>query len=394
MKKWHRIAALAMLMCLLTGCTTSATESTGSQDVRLFAASVGKGDALLICVDDYTCLIDAGKAYARGKVLAAMRYMGVERLDAVFVTHTDDDHCGGLDWLAQSDIEVDAWYASAMFVEVKEKKHPVVKAAAVRGQGVTWLKSGDQVPLGNTGAMFDVLAPAVLNTEKDDNNSLVMMLETDQGRMLFTGDMELEQEAVLLDGGFDLRCDVLKVANHADDDTTSDVFARTVDAQVAIISTDSYEKPGTPDPGVVARVQATGAQCWVTQDATLGVEVVLTDGTATAAYMNIEAPQAPDILVSEVVAGDDIIVVESKAEVDQDLTGWYLYSEKGEELYAFPDGYVLASGQRVIVGTQSSEKERFDLLWDDKKIIHKSKQDYIILYDDEGRMVSSLSNGY
>jgi len=387
-----RLMILFLLIMLLISCGSMA-ETYGGQDVTLFAANVGKGDALIVRVDDYACLIDAGKTYARGKVLTALEYMGVDRLNAVFLTHTDDDHGEGLEWLAESDIPVDAWYASAMFTEVKENKHDAVQAAKERGRKVVWLQRGDQVPLGNTGAVFNVLGPSVLNQDKDDNNSLIMMLETAQGRMLLTGDMELEQEAVLLSKNDDLSCAVLKVPNHADNDTTSDRLTRAASAQVAVISTDSYEKPGTPDPGVLRRLQAAGTACHVTQDAELGIKVVLTGGQANVTMISAAEPVNRDVVLSEVVPGDDIIVLRNNGAAVS-LSGWYLYSDKGEELFAFPDGAVIDAGASLIIGTKTSESERFDFLWDEKKVIHQSKADAIVLYDGYGRRVDAMGNGF
>lgn len=388
-----RLICLFLLLILtLSGCGMAA-ETYGDQQVTLFAVSVGKGDALLVRVEDYVCLIDAGRTYARGKVLAAMEYMGIERLDAVFLTHTDKDHGEGLQWLAESDIPVETWYASAMYVEVKEKKHDAFKAAKIRGQEVVWLKRDDQVPLGDTGAVFNVLAPSQLNQDKDDNNSLVMMLETEQGRMLFTGDMELEQEAQLLAQNDDLSCAVLKVANHADDDTTSDRLVRAARAKIAVISTDSYEKPGTPDSGVLSRLRAAGTECYVTQDAELGIRISLETGKATVEMVDISQPVNCDIMISEVVPGDDIIVLQNKGDAIG-LGGWYLYSDKGGEMYVFPENCVLEDGASVVIGTNTSENESFDLLWDDKKVIHTSKSDTIILYDNYGRKVDAMGNGY
>ena len=92
-----------------------------------------------------------------------------EALDAVFLTHTDGDHAGGLWWLSESDIPVGAWYAPAYYTGVKDEKHPAVKAALARGQSVQWLRRGDSVPLGDTGAVLRVLAPDRLFEDKDNN---------------------------------------------------------------------------------------------------------------------------------------------------------------------------------------------------------------------------------
>lgn len=376
------ILLILSLAALMTGCAAS--------EVRLFAVNVGKGDALIVQVDGYACLIDTGKVTARGKVLSALDQLDITALDAVFITHTDSDHTDGLEWLAESDIPVGTWYASAYYTGVSAEKHPAVKAAELRGQTVQWLKRGDRVTISDEAA-FQVLAPIGPAAVKEDNNSLVMLLETAQGRMLLTGDMELVEEAQLLSQSDDLQCAVLKVPNHADDDTVSAAFAKAVSAQVAIISTDSAEKPGTPDTSVVNRLKAAGSTCYVTQDAALGLSVTLSNGKAEVSYVGIDAPYAKGLTVAEVDPDDDIIVIENSGET-VDLTGWYLYSNRGGEWYAFPDGFTIAKGQRVTIGTNTS-KGAYDLLWDDKKVIHRKKTDNIALYDRWGRAVDSRSNG-
>jgi len=387
MKRILRVLALLLIAALLGGC---GAESGGSS-VRLFAVNVGKGDALILKAGDWVGLIDAGKPSAMGRVMAALKGLGVEKLNAVFLTHTDNDHAGGLDWLAESDIPVDNWYAPAMYTGVKEKKHPMIQAAALRGQSVQWLQRGDALSLPG-GTTLRVLAPASLFEDKDDNNSLVMMLESGQGRMLLTGDMELPEEAELLGQGDDLRCAVLKVPNHGDDDTTSAEFAKAASAQVALISTDSQEKPGTPDPGVVSRLEAAGTTVVVTQDAGMGLLVTLEGGKAAVKAVDIEAPPVSGPYIADVDPDDDTIALGNSGSANVDLSGFSLYSDKGGELYAFPEGTTLSPGVTLTVGTNSTDGN-YDLLWDDKKVVNKKKTDTFYLYDDYGRIVDSRDNG-
>ena len=369
--------------------------------VQLLAVNVGKGDALILRVGEYLCLIDTGKPWAMGRVARALEVMsagGAPRLDAVFITHTDDDHTGGLDWLTgggggMPQVDVGNWCASAMYTGVKPEKHPVAKAAAAMGAEARWLERGDEIPLGNTGAVLKVLAPASLFNDKDDNNSLVMLLESPEGNMLFTGDMELPEEAELLGFGDDLSCAVLKVPNHGDDDTTSAALARAAGAQLALISTDSQEKPGTPDPGVVSRLEAAGSRVVVTQDSDLGLLVTLSGGIASVRDVPFGAPPVSGVYVAEVDVSDDRIVLGSSAAEAIDLAGCYLYSERGNELYAFPSqGAVLEPGGYLTVGTNSTDGD-FDLLWDDKKVVNRKKTDVFYLYDSWGRLIDRRDNG-
>jgi len=383
----QKCLAILMLLAVVMGMCACSAEAQG--DTWMYACSVGKADAILVGSGGKACLIDAGYARSRGKILAAMKYMGVERLEAVFVTHTDDDHVDGLEWLAESGVEIGGWYASAMYTGVKsEDKHPTVKAAKLDGQKVGWLKAGDSVPLGD--AVLEVLAPSVLNQDKDDNNSLVMMLRSSDGNILLAGDMEVPAEQVLLMSGADLKCDVLKVGNHADDDTNSEQFVRAASPRTAVISTSTAEKAETPDPRVVALLQSAGAQVAVTQECTGGVLVRLPG--AQAEYIDLPKPDG-SVIVEDVVAGEDIITLYNAGDAAVDLSGWYLFSEKGGEMFVLPGGTVLEGKERLVIGTNTTN-EHFHILWDDKKVIHKSKTDLITLYDGNGMMVSSMSNGY
>lgn len=276
-KRFRRLlaGALTVLMC-----------GTAQAQVELFAVNVGKGDALVVRAGDYTCLIDTGKEKAQEQLEVALKALGVEALDAVFITHTDKDHVGGLKWLRESDIEIRAIYASRYYPNTTEKKHPAVKAAKKLDLTVNWLGAGDSVPLGDSGAVFRVLAPAMEIPDDEDDNSLVMMLESPDGRILLTGDMEHVEEAALLSSGADLRCDVLKVANHGDSDATSAALIAACAPSAALISTDSEEKPGTPDAGIVRNLQGIGCAVCVTQDASLGIRVTLDGGRVAVENVN------------------------------------------------------------------------------------------------------------
>lgn len=380
-KRFWRRALLAALCLLLT--------ASAAAETWMYAVSAGKADAILLGGDGWAALVDAGYARSRGKILAAMRQMGVTRLDAVFLTHTDRDHAEGLQWLAESEIEVGAWYASAMFMGVKEKKHPAVQAARARNQEVVWLRAGDSVPLEN--AVFSVLAPSEPASDKDNNNSLVMMLESADGRVLLAGDMELPEEEILLGSGADLSCDVLKTANHGDDDANSEAFLRAAAPEIAVFSTSSAEKPGTPNPATVAALESLGAQVCVTESCTGGVLTRLSGGETSVEWVNLPEPET-GVRIERVEPGADRITLANDGAADADLSGWMLVSEKGNEWFVLPEGTTIAAGGRLILGTNSTDGA-FDLLWDDKKVVHKSKTDLFTLYDTNGMTVDAMDNG-
>lgn len=272
---------LAFLMILPAGGaadpeTDAAAESPA---LSLFVINVRKADALLLRCGSSTYLIDTGTEDGAPALLKVLQAEGITHLDGILLTHTDKDHVGGLEYLLDSDLEVDQVYASG-FYKKKEKKHPAVQALKGTGQDVVWLLSGDSLPL--DGGRMDVLGPLEKSEDKDDNNSLVILVTGGGGTMLLAGDMEFPEERSLLNAGLIPHADVLKVGNHGDDDATSEEFLAAVSPSVAVISTNSDDKPETPSNRVMNLLSRCGVTVYLTQDTENGVLITLTNGSIAA----------------------------------------------------------------------------------------------------------------
>ena len=267
----------AILICLLLWGVALA-------EIEMYTVNVGKGDAIILRTGNYTCLIDTGKDKAEEAIRAALNEMGIEALDAVFVTHCDKDHTGGLKWLRKSEVEIRAIYASKYHPDKTKKKHQATKTAEKLGIDVTWLGKGDEVILGDSGAVLRVLAPEKEIPGNEDDNSLVMMLESPDGRILLGGDMEQKEEVMLLGSKQDLKCDVMKVPNHGDTDACSTQLIAAAQPRTAVISTSTEEKPDTPDKKVIKNLEKTSCAVYITQNSQKGVFIRLNAGEITAEY--------------------------------------------------------------------------------------------------------------
>ena len=115
--------------------------------------------------------------------------------------------------------------------------------------------------------------------------------------------------------------------------------------------------------------------------------------TVPTVQLSILGPEPEaQISIARVIPGGDLIVL-SNGGAAASLAGWYLCSERGREMMVLPEGAVIATGGSLTIGTKSSDGE-FDLLWDDKNVIHSSKRDVISLYAPNGLPVSEMDNGY
>ena len=286
-RKIEAVALSALLMTasfipsLIFGARAASrqTEAASAAQVKTMFLNVGKADAALLMLGEQRYLIDTGTEESVDAMLKALTGFSVTRLDGVIITHIDSDHVGGLKALLKSDISVDRLYAATFYNVKSLEKHPVYKQSEKRGVPLTWLNSGDVIAVNDTMRLV-ILGPLTQDETNENNNSLVIRLETAQGDMLFAGDMEVEEETALLHAGLIKSAAVLKVGHHGEDDASSEGFIYTVKPQIAVISTDSAVEPDTPDPKVIGRLWDIGAEVLLTQKATCCIQVTLQSGNA------------------------------------------------------------------------------------------------------------------
>jgi competence protein ComEC len=131
--------------------------------------------------------------------------------------------------------------------------------AVTAGQRLSW-----------PGLALDVLAPlrdpppvgdhqAEVDGTTVNNNSVVLRATTPAGRVLLTGDVELEAQAELLATRTDLRADVLKVPHHGSRFNAEELLAA-VSPRVAIVSVGAHNSYGHPSQHVLDGLTEAGAR--------------------------------------------------------------------------------------------------------------------------------------
>lgn len=232
------------------GTSYGTSQATGTVDIKML--DIGQGDAILIKVGQEYSMIDTGDIDHREAIVAQLKKEGVTHLKRVIITHPHADHVGGFLAIAKA-IPIDEVYDDGVVVQNRLFKS---YSKIIKDKGIkhTVLKRGDKIDFGN-GANFDVLAPfgddnrTDTERSKDLNNySIVGKFTFGSFSMLFTGDMEKEEEARLIkEDNSKLFARVLKVAHHGSRYTTSSKFIRSVKPEAALISCgqgNSYGHPG------------------------------------------------------------------------------------------------------------------------------------------------------
>ena len=366
-------------------------EEKGGPAVHLYALNIGKADCMILSYQNQHYLIDTGYEHTYPALETALKALEINSLQGVFLTHCHKDHEGGLMPLVKSNIEIDAIYAAEIFHDVKDKKHPAMLAAKERNMEVSFLKSGDVLPIGSD-ASLTVLGPVRKDTENENNNSLVMRFSSPHGSVLFAGDMKAEEEYDLLTEKLLSQTDVLKCGHHGDSEASSAAFLQAVRPTHALILTSTFEENDTPAPSTLKRLKSINSKVYVSQDAKDALHVEMQDGRITVSDMTWPGiPEAVTGLRCHISTADDAFMLANLSDKDIALSGCTLYSSKGEDSFPLPDIRIPA-GQTISIGSKSTNGSAAYTI-DKKNIWHDKKRDMAMLYDAWGRLLCQADNG-
>ena len=289
----------------------------GPDRLEITCLDVGQGDsALLRLPDGVSCLVDGGSSSEskiwKYRIGQAVKYYGVRTLDYVFLSHADEDHINGVEEYLQ-EYELGFAGENVHGVTLKNLVLPptaepedfekLCGLAREKGVRILQMEAGDwigdrpaqetpgvgngsaQVGLGaggctvqeNTRWSITCLAPDADALTGDRNeNSMVLLLQYGEFRMLFTGDLEGTAEQRLAASEEDLSADVLKVGHHGSRNASSEEFLAQVSPQIAVISCGENNSYGHPAPETVERLQSAG--CRILQTPLSGAVMIESDG--------------------------------------------------------------------------------------------------------------------
>ncbi len=348
----------------------------GEHDVRVMFVNVGKADSIIVEVDGLYYMIDTGTRESVPYTVAALEAFGVERIENVFITHPDQDHVGGYTAIREL-YEVGKVYSSSICGDMY-----VIEGAAVRDEHIK-LDPGQVVELSD-GVYFEVLSPIKYNSDDDNNNSLVLRLQVNGVTTIFAGDMKKEEETELINTNFGLKCDILKIGHHGRKDATSAEFVAKAQPDYAVISTSTDEEDRSAHEKVITRLENIGCEVLITENYDLGIMLTIgRDGKIE--FENVTtAKDSADIRLDKVSKEKQTAVLVNKSGENVDLSGWYLTSSRGGEIFRFPDGTIIKSGAELTVSCKGGDG---DVVWNEAYVWHDSKDDKASLIDCFGNFV-------
>ena len=221
--------------------------------LQVHVFDVGQGDSILIITPDKdTILVDGGPGDYALRRLGEVLPSWVRSVDIVVLTHPHADHVNGLlDVLDRYDVK-EVWVNSveygypgyAVFNEMVMEDGPIVKevgseelvlqsgGAVIRELNKEDTRSGSR----SSGKGGSHGSGGDLNI---NNESVVLLIEYGEFKMLLTGDAEHEQEREILLSRYRSMIrgiDVLKAGHHCSKTASSEEFLATVKPKAAICS--------------------------------------------------------------------------------------------------------------------------------------------------------------
>ena len=247
---------------------------------------VGQGDAAVCRFSSgHTIVVDCGPAtesYDAGDwvVVPYLRSRGINRVDAVIVTHSDSDHSGGLAALLRA-LEVRAVWrngrddSSAAFraIAARAREHDVALRQVGAGDSVAGLG------IAHMGVLFPPRDSSLLAGLSENDCSIVLRVAEQGDTLLFTGDTGERAERIyarVLRRDRGARVDVLKVAHHGSKFSTGDTLLAVIRPRYAVVSV-GRNRYGHPARETMERLR------------TAGVHVLRTDESGTLIWRT--APQ-------------------------------------------------------------------------------------------------------
>jgi len=292
--------------CLLLPVLSFVPQRPAPGHWRLLAFDVGQGGAVLLQTHTHDLLFDTGPRQGASDagmrtILPSLRALGVRKLDGVVVSHADSDHAGGLLAVVKA-LPVGKLYSSFSFEDwlkralpasapAEPKKTPVQAVYCARGQHWVW----DDV-------RFQFLHPEVKQSDRASYPTNVAPLRSTKGKpsknaqscvlhiqgahhsALLPGDIGMKQEqrllehyaakspdsvklnpmnptAVVVQG---LTADLVVVAHHGSDTSSSQRFVQQIRAQHAIAQAGYLNRFGHPHPVIKQRWLEAEASFWQT----------------------------------------------------------------------------------------------------------------------------------
>lgn len=237
-----------IFVLILTGCNANIV-NTNEGELIVHYIDIGQGDSIFIQLPtDETALIDGGPRVSSEKLVDYLNTLGVEKIDYLIATHPHEDHIGGLPAVIRKfnihniympNKTANTAIFEELLLEIKKKDLEINIA------------SGGDTILDKEGLKIEIFGPNKESYSNTNDYSIVAKITYGDNSFLFTGDAEKTSEIEMIEKGYNLSSDVLKVGHHGSTTSTSESFLKEVNPKYGIISCEKGNTYGHPHKEII-----------------------------------------------------------------------------------------------------------------------------------------------
>ncbi|MFC3745396.1 ComEC/Rec2 family competence protein [Paenibacillus sp. GCM10012306] len=254
---------------------------------------IGQGDSSLITTPGGShILVDGGGTVNFGKkeewrirrnpfevgakvLVPLLKKRGIHRLDAIILTHADQDHAGGLQAVLEN-IPVSAFLFNGTMAD-QESYKKLMRTALEASVQLYAVHQGMELAPDKATRLFFLWPPPLEGeeghlpeTDNQNHASVVFRLNMYERNFLFTGDMDIAAEEEIVAQGNALgfhtgpQVDVLKAAHHGSKTSTGEDWLQFWQPVATVISAGVNNMYGHPAPVVMERLADSGTTVYRT----------------------------------------------------------------------------------------------------------------------------------
>ncbi len=225
---------------------------------------VGQGQSVLWKSGDFTAILDCGGSYPEeaGETAARTLHSGGQTyVDAIVVTHYDEDHGGGVVQLLHR-IEV----GMVIMPDSRDEsglKASIAAAAESAGCQVVWVNSLTEITCGD--GSITVFPP--VSREDSNNSGICVLARAGEYDMFISGDLDQNKELRLCSLYALPQVELLLAGHHGAESSSSAYLLDRLQPMTVAISVGADNAYGHPAQETLDRIAAAGAEIYRTDQA-------------------------------------------------------------------------------------------------------------------------------
>lgn len=229
------------------------------EELNIFYLDVGQGDSTFITINGCNMLIDSGNEQDGYYIVQFLKAQNIDKIDYFILTHCDEDHIGGA-YKVLDELQIGTLYMPSKENDTQTYER-LLKAIERNNINInTNLKASKETQYVIGNANWKVLSVDAKNNLND--SSIVIELDYGNTKYLFMGDATTRVEEMVEWN----EVDVLKVAHHGSNSSTSKQFLEKVKPKYAIISVGRDNSHNLPDIDIVERLKRNNIKIYRTDE--------------------------------------------------------------------------------------------------------------------------------